>query len=254
MGHNRLGVLPKSSRWREVARLIALGPAESDRLALATLSATEDYLKQVAVDPAVAQSYTLLVDLMAAARSDDFEGAVARIGIDVDGSTPAIAFVADIADHLRRVMNERGEESIPGEYAALALRSVLTDTVGTRPGSLFGATAGDLRLAFRDFASDRQFGVVSQRFFGDLLSRILRSALDREVPRVSSSTGSAEELLREVDLHAHQSARIMRDYAAEWFSKGRWQGGGEIPDSEIRSFLAVGFSKLRRELKREASR
>lgn len=42
MGHNRLGVLPKSSHWREVARLIALGPAESDRLALAAEDIAND--------------------------------------------------------------------------------------------------------------------------------------------------------------------------------------------------------------------
>lgn len=254
MGHNRLGTLPKSSRWREVARLVAAGPEESARLAGATLSAAEDYLKEVAADPAVSETYGLLVDLMSAARGDDFEGTLSRIGFEVADSTPAIAFVADVADHLRREMNERGAESVPGEYAALALRSVLTETVGTRPGSLFGATVDDLRLAFRDFASDRQFGVVSQRFFADLLSRVLRSALDREVPRVATSTGAAEDLLREVDLHAHQSARIVRDYAADWFSKGRWEGSGTIPRSEVQAFLPVAFAKLRRELKREASR
>lgn len=234
--------------------MVTAGPQEGARVAAATLTAAEDYLKEVAADPAVGETYGLLVDLMSAARGDDFEGTLRRLGVDVTESTSAVDFVADVADQLRRTLNERGAESVPGEYAALALRSVLTETVGTRPGSLFGATVHDLRLAFRDFASDRQFGVVSQRFFGDLLSRILRGALDREVPRLASSTGSAEDLLREVELHSQQSARIVRDFAADWFSKGRWQGGGSIPRDDTRAFLPVAFAKLRRELKREASR
>lgn len=255
MGHNRIGVLPKTARWREVTSLVAGGtPEDGGRIAVATLGAAEQHLQDIAGDPAVIATYRLLVDVMAAARSDDFAGELGRLGLRAEGSTPAIVFVADITDHLRSSLNEQGLESVPGEYASLALRSILTETVGTRSVSLFGATVDDLRQAFRDFASDRQFGNLSQRFFGELLSRVLRSALDREIPRTPMSTGAGDELLRQVDLHAHQSARIVRDYAADWFSKGRWEGGGRIPEDEVRRFLDVGFRKLRREVKREADR
>lgn len=76
------------------------------------------------------------------------------------------------------------------------------------------------------------FGSLSQRFFGDLLSRSLTQFLDRELTNTlggASTPRSSEENLaikEAVAQHAYQSALILRQYAQDWYSKSDWQAGG----------------------------
>lgn len=254
MGHNKLGRLPKTARWAEVVRELSTSEPDPSRVATTAIDAANDYLQGAARDAGMRETFALLVGLMTAARGTDFVAAVRSMGIAMQDDTPAVLFVAQVADHLRDQLGERDHDSVIAEYAGLALRRVLLATVGTRPGSLFGATADDVRLAFADFATDRQFGMLTQRFFGDFLARILRSALDREVPHVADTAGEGEALLAGVELHAYQSARIVTNFASDWYSLHQWTGGGEIAAPEIEAFLAVALRKMRSELKREAAR
>jgi hypothetical protein len=254
MGHNRLGRLPKTARWAEVVRELSTSEPDAQRVALAAIEAAQEYLRSAAHDAGVRETFALLVRLMSAARGAEFVNTVRSMGMTVEDDTPAVLFVAQVADELRRQLSASGQDTVNAEYAAMALRKVLLATVGTRPGSLFGATVDDIRLAFASFATDRQFGMLAQRFFGDFLARVLRGALDREVPHVARSTGEAEAMLVGVELHAFQSARIVTDFASDWYSLHQWTGRGEIAAPEVNAFLAVAFRKMRAELKREAAR
>ena len=190
LGHIRLGRLPKSARWREVVGVMESDPQNAERIAAATLVASEDYLRSVRNDPALGRAYWTLVRLMAAARGDDFAGELRRLGLPSDGGGSSIAFLAGVADSVRRESADAADGSMAGEIAGLALRRALMETVGTQATSMFGSTVDDLQAAFRAHAKERQFGEVSRLFFGDFLARVLRGALDREAPRL---LGAARE-------------------------------------------------------------
>ena len=250
MGHLRVGRLPKNDRWREVIGVIEADSHDADRIAAASLAASEDYLRSIRNDPALTRAYWTLVRLMTAARGDDFAGELDRLGLPADGSGSSIAFLAAVADSVRRESADAADGSMAGELAGLALRRTLMETVGTQATGLFGSTVDDIQAAFRTHSTTRQFGEVSKLFFGDLVARVLRSALDREAPALLGASESAE-MLAKVDIHARQSAAIVRDFAGEWLSKKNYERAGDIRPADAEGFIAVALRKLRTELKRE---
>lgn len=253
MGHIRLGVLPKSARWREVVGLMEADPDSAAQIAGATLAASERYLISIREDPALVRAYWTLVRLMAAARGDDFASELRSLGLPADGSTSTIGFIAAVADAVRRENASSADGSMAGEIGGLALRRALMETVGTHASSMFGSDLDDIRTALRAHSTERQFGEVSKRFFGDFLARVLRGAIDREAPRLLGASAS-DELLNQVDLHARQSAVIVQTYAGEWLSKKNYERAGQITREDAQGFIAIALRKLRSELKQEGER
>jgi hypothetical protein len=53
-----------------------------------------------------------------------------------------------------------------------------------------------------------------------------------------------------LDIYARQSARIIEEFASDWFSKHHWEARGEISRDEAQAFVAVALRKLHIELGR----
>ncbi len=252
MGHTRLGRLPKRDRWVQVVDLLTADHGDTAAVAAASVVAAEDYLRSLATDPALTRSYWLLVRLMSASRAGRLAPELEQLGVEAADGTSAVALLTQLSDRLRADIAQAGSTSVAGEYATQAFRRALLETVATQATSLFGGTVEDLERAFRAHSTERQFGEVSQKFFGDFLARVLTAALDREIPNVLSSVAAGTEVLAAVDLHARQSAGIVRDFAGEWLSKRGWETGQDIPQADAERFTAVALRKIRSELKREA--
>jgi hypothetical protein len=110
----------------------------------------------------------------------------------------------------------------------------------------------------RRHSTRANFGDLSRRYFGDFLARTLRSYLDREIAnhvgpthRIENPTQAAE-FTRRLDIHARQSARIVEEFAGDWYSKHNFETQGQISRDEAQDFVAMALRKLRSELRREA--
>jgi len=255
MGHTRLGRLPKTLRWREVVELLALSPEDTPGLAAGVVRAADGRLQELAVDRSLTYCFWLLSRIAWASRGADFRGELSRLGIATESDTPVLTFIARLSEHVRRELAGDTASGHFTELASLALRRALTDTVGEQGPSLFGNSVEDLQLAFRKQSTRQQFGSLSRRFFGDFLSRLLRSAIERELshhvaPTLALSTLSeSREVTQALDLYARQSARIVEDFAGGWYSKENWETRGEISFDDAGRFVAVALRKLRMELK-----
>jgi hypothetical protein len=71
MGHQHLGTLPSSKKWREVVALINKG-ADVQRIAAATSSAAERQMIDGSNDPAVQHAFWLLTQIPQAARKPNW--------------------------------------------------------------------------------------------------------------------------------------------------------------------------------------
>src|SRR5437016_568302 len=71
MGHQHLGTLPRSRKWRQVIQLIS-GGADVQDVAAATSIAAENQMADASNDPAVKHAVWLLTQIPIAARKDDF--------------------------------------------------------------------------------------------------------------------------------------------------------------------------------------
>lgn len=254
MGHLRLGRLPKTRRWREVVELLDSSPADPGAVARAAALAAEDRLRALARDPSLTYCFWLLTRIAWASRTPAFAEELADLQIALAPEESVLTFISKITDRVRSELSEHPESGPFSELASLALRRTLTETIGQQGPSLFDSSLEDLQHAFRGYSTRDGFGSLARRFFGDFLARTLRYFVDRELPNhvgVSAGlSGVAEgiEFKEALDLYARQSARILEEFAAGWYSKHNWQSAGRISVDEARGFTAVALRKLRMEL------
>ena len=82
MGHVRLGVLPKSRKWRQVVEELRLG-SEVELVAASAADAAEAALRTASNDPAFLHAFWLLTQVPLAARGPEFSQDLKRLGIQV---------------------------------------------------------------------------------------------------------------------------------------------------------------------------
>jgi hypothetical protein len=255
MGHLRLGRLPKTLQWQNVVGLLIYAADDVQAVARATSVAANSRLQQLGSDPVLAECFWLLTRLAAASRETDFVGALARIGVSGPASDSALGFVSQVTHQMRDVVAGSPESGPFGEIASLAFRRALMETVAQHGRSLFGSSVDDIQHALRSHSTADQFGDLAWRFFGDYLARTLKFFVEKELSNsvhAGAQLNTIDDSIRfseELDVFTRQSARIMEDFAGDWFSKHNWEARGEISSEEAQAFVAVALRKLRAELR-----
>jgi hypothetical protein len=255
MGHSQIAPPPITRKWREVVLLITFG-AGAEEVAAAASAAMEGALGAAAHDPAVRHAFWLLTQVPTAAKSDDFPGELRRLGVYA-GAAPTLpeicGGVIEAVD--RRVQSTKGRTDL-GELATLASVESLSSVAGQEMPSLFGPThaAGDTHAALRKLATPAMFSVLAHDFFARLTRRYLDYYLSRELPNHIGlrsrfpTLGDHHHFDQALDAHCRQTALIVRQFAADWFSKHTFEGG--IDPQKAGGFVHYAFEKIRRELVR----
>lgn len=252
MGHVRLGTLPASKRWDEVVALLHQG-AGANEIAAGASRAAQQTFNACKGDPGVVNAAWLLIMLPLAARSPDFDGRLWELGLNV-GSKPdllqlARAFSAAMDDHLR----DTGRRTDLGEMAQLAATETLTDFLGRDLPRLFPERE-DARTLLARHATETWTGRLLQDFFARLTRRCLQYFLSREISHhvgPEDRFGTIADTItfdREIDLHCREAARIVADYAPEWYSKTLWQD--RLSTEAVSDFVDHSLRKIRKELAR----
>ncbi len=259
MGHIYVSSLPRTAHWRTVISLLEAPRLDAPSVAGATAIAAERRLRQLSRDPSLAYCFWLLTRLASAARGPDFLTEAAQLGIPARSDDTALQFVARVTDRARVEIAHHPESGPFGEMASLALCRALSETVGTEGRSLMGSALEDLEQSFRRHASDRQFGDLAGRFFGDFMARTLRFYIDRALPTAVGggglpTIGASSDFTAALDLHARQTARAVEVFAVGWYGKKRWETLGAIDRDDAQGFVAHALQKLRGALLVEAAR
>jgi hypothetical protein len=121
---------------------------------------------------------------------------------------------------------------------------------------MFGGTSADVRSAVRSLSTKKGFGQLGQRFFGRLVARFLNFYLSRvTASRLGSPRlrhlGDVAEFDDALRRHCDQSARIVRDFCGDWYSKTQYEKRIDLDTSS--RFLAIAVKKLRSELEQQGS-
>src|SRR4029079_18240282 len=122
MGHVRLGFLPKTRRWRAVVELVATSPDDIGALADATAQAAELRLRQLRNDASFAYCFWLLTRIAWASRGEDFEGALAELGLEVRDEESVVSFISDVSRRAGAVIYAHPESGPFSELASLSMR------------------------------------------------------------------------------------------------------------------------------------
>jgi phytoene dehydrogenase-like protein len=255
MGHERLGALPRTARWRAVVGLISGSEFPSDiaaEVADATLTNVRRRFEGLADEDSVLAAFRFLIALPLATRTLDPQATLlSDSGIGVGGPPSPLA--------LAKAFQASLEELPHAEHSDLAAKA-LADALSRyslepqfRQASMFESGPWD---TWREADTAAGFCELSRLYFASLTERYLRYFLDREASaalgdpqRVTDFRSSLRLRVDSISRHAFETAKIAQSFAAGWFQKHA--KGGMPPEQDIRGFLSYALHKIREELRRE---
>lgn len=253
MGHNTLGVLPRSKRWKEVVRLLDAGAADSSVVAASARAAEKDMLG-AANDPVFVEAVRLLLNIPLAARAEDFGKALRDIGLQVNDRPELLDLVASAAERLDAVRRETRTRSDFGEIAGRALTRTLSVAIGDALPGLFGATPADVQAVARKMSWAKGISGFSREFFGSLVSGTLSYWLDRTLAlhvgegRRFPTAAARDRFNRELESYSSEATRIIKEFSSGWYGKTLHREGS-FRTREARIFGAVALKKTVSELR-----
>jgi hypothetical protein len=265
MGHTRLGALPKTRKWNELLKYIAgtgLSGNVADTvandvnaIAARTLGASRKALAKVAQDPGVGYTFYLLTQVALASRSSDWETTLVQHGIRLSSDSTVFDLTVELQGAIDRhlVRTQPGASDL-SEMAQQSAGEALLSLAGLRTANLFGGSSADAKNAIRSLSTKTGFGKLGQKFFGRFVARSLNFYLSRATAATLGSArvqnlGDIAEFNKALELHCHESARIVRDFCGDWYSKIEYEKGIELRDAS--KFVAVAVKKLGKELEHQ---
>jgi hypothetical protein len=243
MGHERVGLLPKTKRWREI--VASIGEFEAAHtvadIADSTLAATSSRFQALASEESVTSAVSAFVALArgAAAQSEDEIAAKPLLSVirdlvnRIDNTTGSM----EAAELVKRAISEA---AITWHQSAVKQTELFP---GAGPWSQLGTPEG--------------FCEVSRLFFGKLTEKYLCYFLDREASGVISSVGARGEFhsklqshVDEISRHSFETAKITQSFAAGWFAKHAL--AAQPSERQIRKFVAYALQKIRSDIGRSS--
>lgn len=256
MGHERIGHLPKTHRWRELVQQVA-GLYTSDvdvpTIASETIQNVRSRLRAIQDDDGVRAAFQFLVILSVASRSEDPEHALTAVGVHIPHSLTPLGLGKSLDEWLS---SREGSN----EYRQIAQGAAVDAIVGwhdqnkTTQAKLFEPINNPYEI-WRRAATGAGFCELSRLFFAKFTERYLNYFLEREASAALPSIekrerfrSQIEEHVEKISQHAFETSKITQSFSAGWFNKNALEG---MPnESSIANFLYVAFGKLRDELQR----
>lgn len=258
MGHERVGALPRTKRWRTIVNTIANlssnSPSDVSLLADQTLQNVSSQFQKIYADKGVQAAFGYLVFL--ATQSLPQSSGVSSPPATISDEQSPVRIVQQLNEWVSQHAESR-------EYSEIATRAV-ADTIAewTRNQSkqhLLFEEDISARSVWNQTANGSGFCEVARLFFSHFTERYLRYFLEREasaqIANIRDRQHFNQNLHRHIDdvsRHAFETSKITQSFAAGWFNKHAQTT--RPSDREIKGFLAIAFGKLHEELKREAGR
>lgn len=227
-------------------------------IAAQTLKAARSTLARASYDPGVRYTFYLLTQIVLASRSADWRGELDHHGISLSDQTSVFDLTAEVQGAIDRYISstESGATDL-SEMAQQAAGEALTSVLAAQTPSIFGDSESDrLKNALRSFSTKKGFGQLGQRFFARFVARFLNFHLSRATaaglgaPRLQD-LGYIGEFNEALTTHCEESARIVRDFCGDWYSKTEYEQG--IDPANSARFLAIAVRKLKSELQHQGS-
>ncbi|MHA2043540.1 MAG: hypothetical protein ACYSWZ_00355 [Planctomycetota bacterium] len=255
MGHTRLGDLPKTRRWIQVAALLDEG-ADPETIASETLAAAETGFTQATQDSGFKYAFWLLTQVTLAAREANFSQELNKLGLDVPQKAGLFDVISSFTMNIDSYLQKARARSDISEMAQLAAVETLSEKCVELCRGLFSTTSEDVRHAVQKLSTKKNFALLARDFFSRFTYRYLNYFLSRETskhvgPNQSFANIDEHTAFNEaLAVHCKQTAVIVQDFAGGWYSKTAYETGITPQDAE--GFTAVALKKLLSELKRGA--
>jgi hypothetical protein len=253
MGHSQIGTLPATKRWKEVVRLIADG-ANIEQVADATARAAERAFAWVQDDAGFREAANLMVQLALAARAPDPVRALAGLGLQLSEETSAAELAVAVGDVFDQRLEAARSRSDFGEMAGKALVGAILGEIREKLPTLFAPTREQVIAALKGLSGQKGFGAFARSFFGRLTTECLDYFLSKNLATHLGeghrfvTNNQMAEFMSAMRTHCEEASGITEQFAAEWFSKHRFEEGGDISPKSTEGFAWYAMQKMRAEL------
>jgi hypothetical protein len=258
MGHERVGVLPKTKPWIGVVKQItSFSGAEIDASAIAssTLTNVRSRFEAIQHDSGIKAAFKFLVALSVCA-SSRFSKDVTPYGLQLSSKLSPFAF----AKLLQESVNKNCDSLEYAQLAQAAASDAIANWYSEKSNQkwLF-QSENEQTDVWSEAATGAGFCELSRLFFAKFTERYLNYFLERQAsafsPTIERRDLLAEQLRKHVDTiskHAFETAKITQSFAAGWYNRHTKEG---LPsDQEVEGFLTIAFGKIREELRREGEK
>ena len=256
MGHERVGVLPHTKRWRDVvAQLAESSDPKEDigAIAQATLQNVRLQFRQIHADAGVIAAFQFLIALTKDASSGELATSSLSPAINFSEQPSTLRLIGELRSWVE------AQAGSP-EYAVIATKAAsdaisLWSSQQAMQPSLFSSSI-DSQAIWERANSGAGFCEVSRLFFSKFTERYLKYFLEREASASMTNVTVRDELSSQLRDHidgvskfAFETSQITQSFAAGWFNLHAKENIPSIEES--RGFLYIAFGKLREELMRE---
>ncbi len=259
MGHTRIGALPATKRWNEVVGLITEG-AEVSKVAESTVHASELAFKKVQDDFGFREAVWLLTQFGVAGGKDDPARHLDAHGVEVAGASSPVEIAMALGGELDRRLDASRKRSDFGEMAQRALISSVTEHFQNKTAGLLESTSADVSAALGKLGKKKEFAELARNFFAKLTNQCLEYFLSKTLAthvgeaKRFATTEQLSKFEKALATHCEEASAIVEDFCGDWFSKCRFEGGGEISREKAEGFGWYALEKMRSELAVRAKR
>jgi hypothetical protein len=240
-----------------VVGLITAG-ADVSQIANATIRAADKAFSFVLNDEGFTEAVWLMTQLAIAAKKDNFNDHLQSVGINLPQDTSLPDVAAAVAEAMDRKLESNGSRSDLGAMSQRALVGALVEHISPKLPSLFAPDAIDVQAALASLGKKREFGELSRTFFAKLtndsmnyfLTKTLASHLgEGQRFTTMNEVGQFEKALT---THCKEASLIVEQFSADWFSKHKYEEGGDISRESSNGFASYALKKMKDELKEGA--
>ncbi len=254
MGHERLGLLPKTKKWRDLVQQIGSFDSSNARASDIATQILQNVIQRYAAlyrDRPVHMAFEFLVTFSTAFRHPNPSEYLCEKNIKIPKDASLLPIIQAIREHVGR--NEAQTEH--GYFAVAAATDALSQWHQKNRTLQIGLFEPSNKFieSWKKIGNGAGFCELSQLFFGNLTERYLNYFLDREASAVIYSVETRNRLkceirkyAQDVSRYAFETARITKSFSAGWFNKNTKEKF--LTTSAINSFLGVAFGKMRSEL------
>lgn len=260
MGHERVGTLPKTEKWRGIVQRISSytgGQKPIEEIATQTTRNVRQRFQNIEEDGGVFSAFKYVLALSSCSKSDQAFEKLKQHGIDLPHDFNLYDLAYSIQEYVDRNLESK-------EYSAFASQSML-ETISewakqneSNQINLFDSGNKGLEL-WKKAANGTGFCEISRLFFSKFTERYLKYFLEREAASSINNiydrkkfNENLEQHVDKISKHAFETSKITQSFAAGWYNK---ELKANFPsDKKIKGFLSFAFRKINSELIREEAK
>lgn len=257
MGHERIGYLPKTKKWRAIVAEITNFSADEntiDQIASKTTKNLITRYKQIENDNGVFAAINYLILLTYSAKQKNSSEFLCKYGINLPANFNLLTLSKSIKDFISSQSDSR-EYSAFASHALIETVSEWTKKNAIQQRILFDTSKNSFD-EWQTASNGSGFCELSRLFFTNFTENYLKYFLEREASSKinnlfdrSTFNKKLEEHIDIISKHAFETTKITQSFSAGWYNK--FVSEGLPPKEKIKGFISYSFGKLNSELIRE---